>query len=258
MPELAVGVPSRFESFTRVDGNQAAGVILLCDHARNALPSEYGALGLPPGEFERHIAYDIGAEGVTRGLARRLGATALLTGYSRLLIDPNRGLDDPTLIMKLSDGAVVPGNRDIDATERQRRIERYYLPYHTAITREIDTLIAAHIRPILVSIHSFTPAWKNVPRPWHAGILWDRDGRLPRLLLDGLRSDSSLVVGDNEPYHGALEGDTLNTHGTKRGLAHALIEIRQDLIAEQSGVDEWVDRLALILEPVMKEPGLRC
>lgn len=257
MPELAVGVPSRFESFTRVDGNQAAGVVLLCDHARNALPPEYGALGLPPGEFKRHIAYDIGAEGVTRGLAWRLGATALLTGYSRLLIDPNRGLDDPTLIMKLSDGAVVPGNRDIDAAERQKRVERYYLPYHTAITREIDSLIAARIRPILVSIHSFTPAWKNVPRPWHAGILWDRDGRLPRLLLDGLRSDTSLVVGDNEPYHGALEGDTLNTHGTKRGLAHALIEIRQDLIADQSGVDEWVDRLALILEPVMKEPGLR-
>jgi predicted N-formylglutamate amidohydrolase len=232
-------------------------VILLCDHARNALPPEYGTLGLPPGEFRRHIAYDIGAEAVTLGLAERLEATALLTGFSRLLIDPNRGLDDPTLIMKLSDGAVVPGNRDIDAGERRNRIERYYLPYHTAITSEIDGLIARRIRPILVSIHSFTPAWKGTPRPWHAGILWDRDGRLPRLLLEGLRNDAALTIGDNEPYHGALDGDTLNTHGTKRGLAHALIEIRQDLIAEQSGVDEWVDRLALILEPVMKEPGLR-
>lgn len=257
MPEPIAGASSRFESFIRIAGNQAAGVILLCDHARNALPPEYGALGLPPGEFERHIAYDIGAEAVTRGLAARLEAIALLAGYSRLLIDPNRGLDDPTLIMKLSDGAVVPGNRDIDDAERQRRIDRYYLPYHTAITQEIEALIAARIRPILVSIHSFTPAWKDVRRPWHAGILWDRDGRLPRLLLAGLRRDTSLVVGDNEPYHGALEGDTLNTHGTKRGLAHALIEIRQDLIADQSGVDEWVDRLALILEPVMKEPGLR-
>lgn len=257
MPEPAAGAASRFESFTRVDGNQAAGLILLCDHARNALPPEYGALGLPPGEFERHIAYDIGAEGVTRGLAARLGAPALLTGYSRLLIDPNRGLDDPTLIMKLSDGAIVPGNRNIDAAERQLRIERYHRPYHTAITSEIDSLLAARIRPILVSIHSFTPAWKGNPRPWHAGILWDRDGRLPRLFLEGLRADNSLIVGDNEPYHGALEGDTLNTHGTRRGLAHALIEIRQDLIAGQSGVDEWVARLALIMEPVMKEPGLR-
>jgi predicted N-formylglutamate amidohydrolase len=257
LPEPAVGAPFRFESFTRIDGNQAAGVILLCDHARNTLPPEYGVLGLPPGEFKRHIAYDIGAESVTRGLAARLGAIALLTGYSRLLIDPNRGLDDPTLIMQLSDGAIIPGNRDIDPAERQRRIDRYYLPYHTAITREIDALIAARIRPILVSIHSFTPAWKGTPRPWHAGILWDRDGRLPHLLLDGLRADSRLTVGDNEPYHGALEGDTLNAHGTMRGLAHALIEIRQDLIADQSGVDEWVDRLALILEPVMKEPGLR-
>jgi predicted N-formylglutamate amidohydrolase len=257
LPEPAAGASSRFESFTRIGGNQAAGVVLLCDHARNALPPQYGALGLPAAEFQRHIAYDIGAEGVTRGLAARLEATALLTGFSRLLIDPNRGLDDPTLIMKLSDGAVIPGNRDIDAAERQRRVDLYYRPYHTAITAEIDTLLAARIRPILVSIHSFTPFWKGNPRPWHAGILWDRDGRLPRLLLDGLSADRSLIIGDNEPYHGALEGDTLNTHGTKRGLAHALIEIRQDLITDQSGVDEWVARLALILEPVMKEPGLR-
>jgi len=232
-------------------------VILLCDHARNALPLEYGTLGLPKSEFERHIAYDIGAEAVTRGLAARLGATAFLTSYSRLLIDPNRGLDDPTLIMKLSDGAVVPGNRNCDCAERQRRIDCYYRPYHEAITREIDALLTAQTRPILISIHSFTPFWKTTPRPWHAGILWDRDGRLPHLLLDGLRKDKALVVGDNEPYHGALEGDTLNTHGTQRRLAHALIEIRQDLIGSQSGVDDWVDRLALILEPVMKEPGLR-
>jgi predicted N-formylglutamate amidohydrolase len=253
LPEHAAESSSDIESFTRIAGNQAAGLILLCDHARNTLPSGYDSLGLPTNEFQRHIAFDIGAEAVTRGLAARLGSIA----YWRLLIDPNRGLDDPTLIMKLSDGAVVPGNRNIDAAERQRRIDRYYLPYHMAITREIDTLIGAGIRPILVSIHSFTPFWKTIPRPWHAGILWDRDGRLPHLLLDGLQRDKSLVVGDNEPYHGALEGDTLNTHGTRRGLAHALIEIRQDLIAEQSGVDEWVDRLALILEPVMKEPGLR-
>lgn len=257
MRDHPAGPPSKPESFIRIDGNQVAGLILLCDHARNLLPPEYGSLGLPAGEFERHIAYDIGAEAVTRGLAARLGATALLAGYSRLLIDPNRGLDDPTLIMKLSDGAVVPGNRDVDPAERQRRIDRFYAPYHAAIEHEIDAVCAAGGRPILVSIHSFTPCWKAIARPWHAGILWDRDGRLPRLLLDGLRREKALIVGDNEPYHGALEGDTLNIHGTRRGIAHGLIEIRQDLIAQQSGVDEWSDRLALILEPVMKEPGLR-
>jgi predicted N-formylglutamate amidohydrolase len=255
--EQAVRAVSETANFTRIAGNQEAGLILLCDHARNALPLEYGSLGLPATEFERHIAYDIGAEGVTTRLAQRLGATALMTCYSRLLIDPNRGLDDPTLIMQLSDGAVIPGNRDIDCTERQRRIDRYYLPYHTAITAEIDALISMGVRPILVSIHSFTPFWKAFARPWHAGILWDRDGRLPHLLLEGLLRDTALVVGDNEPYHGALEGDTLNTHCTRRGLAHALVEIRQDLIASQSGVDEWAERLALILEPVMKDPVLR-
>jgi predicted N-formylglutamate amidohydrolase len=255
--EQAAKALSEAPGFVRIAGNQQAGLILLCDHARNALPREYGSLGLPAGEFERHIAYDIGAEGVTKRLAERLGATALTTCYSRLLIDPNRGLEDPTLIMKLSDGAVVPGNRDIDLAERQRRIDRYYLPYHAAITAEIDALIAMGVRPILVSLHSFTPFWKAFARPWHAGILWDRDGRLPHLLLEGLQRDTALVIGDNEPYHGALEGDTLNTHGTRRGLAHALIEIRQDLIAHQSGVDEWAERLALILEPVMKDPVLR-
>jgi predicted N-formylglutamate amidohydrolase len=243
-------------SHLAVAGDPAADLILLCDHASNALPAQYGSLGLPRHEFHRHIAYDIGAYDVTLGLARRLNSPALLTAFSRLLIDPNRGLDDPTLIMKVSDGAVVPGNAGIDEGERNSRIENYWMPYQQAIAQRIDAALALGIVPALVSIHSFNPHWKGKPRPWHIGILWDRDPRLAQLMLAGLREHADLIVGDNEPYHGALEGDTLNTHATRRGLAHALVELRQDLIDTKSGVDEWVERLARLLEAIRNDPIL--
>ncbi|QPC42175.1 N-formylglutamate amidohydrolase [Kaustia mangrovi] len=243
-----------FAPFDTVEGDPSAGLVLICDHARNALPPEYGTLGLPPAELERHIGYDIGAEAVTRGLARRLGVPAVLSGFSRLLIDPNRGEDDPTLVMKLSDGAVVPGNAHADAAERERRLTRFYRPYHTAISQAVDRVeAAAGVPPAIVSIHSFTPAWKGVPRPWHVGVLWDRDDRLVISLLAALRAGGDLVVGDNEPYSGELEGDTLNRHGTARGLPHALIEIRQDLIADGEGVAAWIDRFAAILPGVVAQ-----
>jgi predicted N-formylglutamate amidohydrolase len=241
------------EAFDIMMGAAGNPLILLCDHATNRLPPEYGSLGLEQSQFERHIAYDIGARDVTLGLAKRLHGTAVMSRFSRLLIDPNRGMDDPTLIMRLSDGAVVPGNRLVDAAERQRRIERFHRPYHNAISGEIGRVRAEGLTPFLVSIHSFTPAWKGRARPWHVGILWDRDEAIARALIAGFEAQGDLVVGDNEPYHGALEGDTLNTHGTAAGLPHALIEIRQDLIAAKSGVDEWVERVAIVVEPIMKE-----
>jgi predicted N-formylglutamate amidohydrolase len=239
------------EAFEHLPGTHATGLLFLCDHARNTLPEGYGSLGLPPEQFQRHIAYDIGARDLTIGLARRFGAAALLTCYSRLLIDPNRGLEDPTLIMKLSDGAVVPGNAEIDAAERELRIARYWRPYHHAITATLNHLVASGVSPVIVSIHSFTPAWKGVPRPWHVGLLWDQDDRLVKPMLAGLRAMPGLAVGDNEPYHGALEGDTMNVHGTKRGIPHVLIEVRQDLIADAAGVSEWVDRLAAAIEAAL-------
>ena len=240
------------ESFVQISGDVKRGVILLADHARNALPREYGALGLAPEQFDRHIAYDIGVEAVTRGLAQVLGCPALMAAFSRLLIDPNRGADDPTLIMRVSDGAIVPGNALVDEAEREVRLSRFHRPYHAAITAAVEAALAEGIDPLLVSIHSFTPYWKGVARPWHAGILWDRDDRFAAFMLAALRAPGDLTVGDNEPYSGALEGDTLYTHGTMRGLRHGLIEIRQDLIAHQSGVDEWISRLAPILQAFMK------
>lgn len=240
-----------FEPYEIVAGQGHVRLILLCDHASNRLPEEYGALGLEPAQFERHIAYDIGAAALTRGLAARLGAAAVLSCFSRLLIDPNRGMNDPTLIMRISDGAAVPGNRDVDEAERARRISRFHRPYHDAIVGVMAKVRAQGHVPFLVSIHSFTPVWRGWPRPWHVGIMWDRDEQVARAMISGFLAQGDLVAGDNEPYHGALEGDTLNTHGTKPGLPHALIEVRQDLIAAKTGVDEWVERVAKVVEPIM-------
>lgn len=234
------------------------GLIVLCDHAENTLPAAYGGLGLQPDELERHIGYDIGAKALCEQVADALDATLVMSRYSRLLIDPNRGLDDPTLIMRLSDGATVPGNARHDAAERARRIDRYYRPYDDAVSRARSHVGEVTGRaPVLLSIHSFTPIWRGHPRPWHGGVLWDRDARLARPLIDGLRDDGGLIIGDNEPYTGELPGDTMNRHGTQLGLPHALLEVRQDLIHDEAGVAEWADRLVPLLRQVLALESLR-
>jgi predicted N-formylglutamate amidohydrolase len=240
-----------------IPGSPESGALILCDHASNEVPPEFGDLGLQPSEFQRHIAYDIGAAAVTRSLARRLGAPAVLTRFSRLVIDPNRSRDDPTLVMRLSDGAVVPGNARVDEAEVQRRLTRFYEPYDDAITAHVDHALAVGHPPALVSVHSFTPSWRGWSRPWQVGILWDADHRFAAPLLAGLREEGGLVVGDNEPYDGALAGDTVDRHGTARGLANALIEIRQDLIADGAGAEIWSERFARLLRPLLARPELR-
>ena len=222
-------------------------LLLLCDHASNALPE--GHLGLAPGLLATHIAYDIGAAAVTRALAAAYGAPAFLGGWSRLLIDLNRGADDPTIVMKLSDGSIIPGNRNVDAGEVARRIAQWHTPYHAAITAALETIGPG---AIIFSMHSFTPAWKGVPRPWHVGVLYDSDARLAAPLMARLQ-DAGFTVGDNEPYHGALEGDTLNVHGIRRGLPHVLIEIRQDLIANDAAAQDFAARLKPILDMALAD-----
>ncbi len=234
-----------------VAGDPACGVLILCDHASNAVPADYADLGLPKAQLARHIGYDIGAAALSRRLARELGAPALLTDFSRLVIDPNRGEDDPTLVMRLSDGAIVPGNARADAAEVERRLSRFYRPYDRAITAAVEAGIAAGAPPAIVSIHSFTPAWKGVPRPWHVGVLWHDDPRLPLALLAALAAETDLVTGDNEPYRGGLPGDTVDRHATARGLPNALIEVRQDLIGTDAEAEAWGVRLAGILAPLV-------
>lgn len=250
MPDAArretspLAAPEITDSYEIIPGRSDAGLILICDHAVNALPGAYGTLGLERRELERHIAYDIGALGVTKGIAQALGVPAISTRFSRLLIDPNRGLDDPTLIMRISDGAVVPGNRHLDEVEREKRVRAYYEPYHLAIDTMIETCTAAGVPPVLLSIHSFTDNWKGVARPWDAAILWDRDHRFAVPMLEALRAERGVVVGENEPYDGKLAGDCMWQHGTRRGLAHTIIEVRQDLIRTPEGQKAWAQRIA--------------
>lgn len=227
--------------------DQASGLLLLCDHASAALPQGYGRLGLDPALFQTHIASDIGAATVTRALAARFGAAALLGRWSRLLIDLNRGEDDPTLVMKLSDGSIIPGNREAGPDEVARRIRDFHAPYHDAIRAELDRIGP---NAAIISIHSFTPAWSGHPRPWEVGVLWDKDRRLAGPLMSRL-AQHAFVWGDNEPYHGALENDCLNRHGTRRGLPHVLVEIRQDLIGTDELAEGFAHKLSFVLDAAL-------
>jgi predicted N-formylglutamate amidohydrolase len=241
-------------AFDLIAATGGSPLLLLCDHASNRLPAAYGNLGLAPELFATHIAYDIGAAAVTRTLASAYGAAAVLGAWSRLLIDLNRGADDPTLVMKLSDGSIVPGNRAADGDEVARRIAAFHGPYHDAIAREITRMEGAGTVPVILSMHSFTPRWKGTPRPWEVGVLWDEDGRLAKPLMARL-AGAGFAVGDNEPYHGALDGDTLNIHGTRRGLPHVLIEMRQDLIAGEKTALDFAARLKPVLDLALSDMG---
>ena len=246
-----------FTPFEILSGHYDRGLVLLADHATNRLPNRYARLGLPETAFGRHIAYDIGIEPLTRALSARLGVPAVLSCFSRLLIDPNRGEDDPTLVMKISDGAVVPGNHPITAEEWNHRVEAYHRPYHQAVSRTIEAVAEASGKaPLVLSLHSYTPAWKGVPRPWHAAVLWDTDHRAVAPLLGALRAPGDIVVGDNEPYDGALKGDTMYRQCMMTGIPHALLEVRQDLIGDAAGVATWADRLEPIFESLNADPAL--
>ena len=238
-------------AFEAIAGKKNSKLLLLCDHASNALPRVFGSLGLDEGLFGTHIAHDIGAAAVTRALAAAWNAPAFLGRWSRLLIDLNRGADDPTIVMKLSDGSIIPGNRDVDAAEVVRRIAAYHAPYHAAITGELDRMGP---EAALISMHSFTPSWKTVPRKWEMGVLYDRDERLAVPLMTRMEQ-AGFAVGDNEPYTGALDGDTMNIHGTLRGLPHVLIEIRQDLIGSIGEAQDFARRLKPIIDAALADMG---
>ena len=246
-----------FAPFEIIEGARERGLLLVADHAKRNLPEEYGDLGLPAEEFQRHIAYDIGVETVTRRLAALTGAPAVLANFSRLLIDPNRGEDDPTLIRQLYDGTIVPANYPLAADERELRLEKFYRPYHDAVAAMTASVAASSGgAPFIFSVHSFTPVMQGHVRPWHVGVLWDLDDRAPRPLIDMLKADTTLTVGDNEPYDGALRGDTMYKHAIVNGFAHALIEIRQDLIAGDAGAEAWAERLAPIIDAINRRPDI--
>lgn len=201
----------------------------------------------------RHIAYDPGAAGVAWQLAQELNSAYIGSNFSRLVIDPNRGEDDPTLIMKLYDGTIIPTNRHLTIEDKQERLDRCYRPYDAAL----DRLAARHSDTIIVSVHSFTPQFRGrAPRPWHIGVLFAEDERLSRPFIDRLREDTELVVGENEPYTGALDGDALDRHAVSKGRPHVLIEIRNDLIKTDAQQVSWAKRLAPVLQQAALDGGV--
>lgn len=228
--------------------------VLIADHAGQRIPAWLADLGLQKNELNRHIGWDIGIAGVTGKLSEKLDAFAILQTYSRLVIDCNRPLQAPGSIVAVSDGTRVPGNEGLDDAARTARALEIFAPYHARITCELDRRNAQPVTPVLVSLHSFTPVFDGFARPWHAGVLYHRDTRLAHAMLAALRAEPGLVVGDNEPYAVSDATDfAIPVHGEQRGLLHVELEIRQDLIADAQGQEEWAERLARILPGLLRD-----
>jgi predicted N-formylglutamate amidohydrolase len=253
-PLLAGDEPPPFEI---VNADGPASLVLVCDHASNRIPRALHHLGLAPAPLREHIAWDIGAGEVARRLARRFDAPLALTGYSRLVIDCNRALNDPSSIAAESDGIAVPGNRGLSQGERNRRTETLFKPYHDAVARLIAAKVEHGGSPAVVSVHSFTPVFQKTRRPWHVGVLWNEDRRIALPLLDALRRATEIVVGDNEPYSARDGvGYTIVTHAESAGLAHVAIEIRQDLVATLAGAEQWAGIVGNALASAFAAAGI--
>ncbi|MGF6311594.1 putative N-formylglutamate amidohydrolase [Bradyrhizobium sp. i1.8.4] len=225
--------------------------LFTCDHFGRLIPSPLGDLGLPETELVRHIAWDIGIAGVTTQLSDLLDARLIAQRYSRLVIDCNRPPLVASSVPLISEATTVPGNEGLSREAVEMRRAQIFDPYHRRIGEIIDARARQGMATVLVSLHSFTPVYAGIARPWHIGTLYHRDKALPPLLLKHLRSEGDLVVGDNEPYAVSDETDyTIPVHGEKRGLMNSGIEIRQDLISDQAGETAWAERLARILSEI--------
>lgn len=232
-------------------------VVFVCDHASNRFPAALGNLGVPDDYLSDHIAWDIGAAGVTRRLQARFGADAVLANYSRLVIDLNRRPGDASVIPAISDGVLIPGNLGLTQSARDARGDALHAPYHRAIEERIAACENQGRLPVFLGIHSFTPRFHGTPRPWHAGVLWDRDPRLAVPMLQALRAHNAFFIGDNEPYSGRHTADySIDTHAEVRGMAHAGIEIRQDLIGDDAGQDRWARIIGDALAPILEDDSI--
>jgi len=243
-PLLAEDEPGPYEV---VEGGRSP-YLVVCDHAGRRVPRALGALGLTEQDLERHIAWDLGAAALSRRVASALDGWLILQNYSRLVIDCNRPLTSPDSIARRSEDTLIPGNRDVSAEEAALRASTIFTPYHQRIRTELDRRTAEGLSSVLIFMHSFTPTYRGVDRAWHAGVLHHRDARLALPVLAALRQEPALVVGDNQPYAAsALTDYGLIEHGEARGLLHVELEVRQDLLATNEGLDAWAERLARVL-----------
>lgn len=242
--------------FTVMNGDSSLPILLVCDHASRRFPASLGSMGLDPVARRCHLALDIGAGALTRRLAKALRATAVLCRYSRLVVDCNRELMDPSAFLEYGDGVVIPGNRNLHADQKNLRADAIYWPYHHAVGAQVGRLDALARRPVFISVHSFTPVLNGEARAWEMGVLWDADRATAELLLHDLRA-AGFHVGDNEPYSGKAPQDfTIDHHAEAIGLPHVGIEIRQDLIADERGVEKICALLRTVIGslPARLEP----
>ncbi|MBT8141225.1 MAG: N-formylglutamate amidohydrolase [Gammaproteobacteria bacterium] len=230
-------------------------IVLCCEHASNKIPEQLNNLGLGEDFLETHIALDIGAGELCKRVASQLGATAVYCNYSRLVVDCNRNLKDPTAFIPVSDHIIIPGNQNLDQNSQQQRADAIYHPYHAKMAEELAKHVHDGKTPVLIAIHSFTPSLiDQAPRPWHVGILWDKDPRIPEMLLSELQAEEGIIVGDNQPYSGKHFADySMDHHAEKQGFAHVCIEVRQDLLQTEEGIQEWSLRLGRILNKVLQD-----
>lgn len=234
-----------------------APVLLVCDHASCRFPESLGDMGLDPFARRCHLAIDIGAGPLTERLAEHLGVTAVLAQYSRLVVDCNRLLLDPSAFLVFGDGIFIPGNSNLTQVDKTVRSDSIYWPYHKAVTDQIGRLRSIGPPPLFVSVHSFTPVLNGISRPWEMGVLWDADEEVAGILLEQLRG-AGYKVGDNEPYTGKAPQDfTIDHHAEEIGLRHGAIEIRQDLIDDEQGVEEIAELLHKIIESIAEHVGIQ-
>ena len=259
-PPVAVPLLGRDDPppFVVLHEHGTAPALVICDHASRAFPRGMKRLGLPELPSWQHIAWDIGAGELARGISNLLDAPAVLTGYSRLVVDCNRRPEDPEAFRVESDGWVIPGNQGLTEFERRVRLACFFDPYHEAVAAMLAGFRARGVVPLVVSVHTFTPEMAGFARPWHVGVLWDKDEPSARRLIDGLRAVEGLVVGDNEPYSGKHPCDySIDHHAEEAGLPHLCIEVRQDQLESPAGTERWVRLLGRLIGELARDPGIR-
>jgi predicted N-formylglutamate amidohydrolase len=255
-PLIGPGDPPPYMTY---NDHGRAPVLLVCDHASPFFPASMNQLGLADWVIERHVAWDIGSDKLSRFLADELDAQLVLAGFSRLIVDPNRQPDDPSAFPAVSDGVAIPGNLDLSDQQKADRVRSFFKPYHDKISERLNGFLERGIVPAMIAVHTCTPVFDRVVRPWHIGVMWDKDERIPVPLIRHFNAIDDICIGDNEPYSGKHPHDfTIDFHAEPAGLPHVGFEVRQDLVADDEGARRWARILADGLRPILAQESLYC
>jgi predicted N-formylglutamate amidohydrolase len=249
--------PGDSPPFISYNDHAKSPVLLVADHASPFFPAAMNQLGLADWVLDSHVAWDIGSDKLAQFLADQLDAQAILAGFSRLIVDPNRQLVDSSAFVEISDGIAIPGNIGLDEEQKAMRVQSFFKPYHDKITSSLKRFSESGIVPAMISVHTCSPVFDRIVRPWHIGIMWDKDPRIPIPLMRRLEQMDGVCIGDNEPYSGRHPHDfTIDHHAETAGLPHVGIEVRQDLVNDEDGARKWAGILAGALAGVLSDKEL--